>query len=260
MRIPIMIPTDLQRNGQYLTTFKGVLPRIPNEISRSFPNVGMSFQLKQNPHQEGLSICPRLPVEQGEGVRKIKDACPRSILALNGSAPQPHPWLTPIRGWSADAPHGKDADDSAAAIQPAAPGSQQLLPDSEGSTADGARPDPGAHHLPRVREPAGASVYLSHLPMARGGQAATALSAYLQPPSPAELTAAADGCFPRYYNNQQATALSEPLRRRPPPGAKNARLQARTNVVNAEQRGLRARSQQKNLDVFFRFFPPPLKD
>lgn len=46
--------------------------------------------------------------------------------------------------------------------------------------------------------------------------------------------AAADGCFPRYYNNQQATARSEPLRRRPPPGAKYVRLQARTNVVTAK--------------------------
>lgn len=121
MRIPITSPTDLQRNGQYLTTLKGVLPRIPNGISRSFPNVGMSFQLKQNLHQEGMPTCPRLPVERGEGVRKIKDARPRSIRILEGSAPQPHPWLTPIRGRSADVPHGKDADDSAQQFSPARP-------------------------------------------------------------------------------------------------------------------------------------------
>jgi len=76
--------------------------------------------------------------------------------------------------------------------------------------------------------------------MAPGGPAGTALCAYLPPPSPAALTAAADGCFPRYYNNQQATARSEPLRRRPPPRADNARLRARKNVVTAAQRGRRA--------------------
>lgn len=62
--------------------------------------------------------------------------------------------------------------------------------------------------------------------------------------SPARLTAAADGCFPRYYNNQQATARSEPLRRRLPPGVDNARLRARTNVVTAAQRA-ESRSRQK---------------
>lgn len=55
----------------------------------------------------------------------------RSVLALKGSAPQPHPRLTPIPGRSSDAPHGKDRGDSAAAIQPSAPGSQQQLPDFE---------------------------------------------------------------------------------------------------------------------------------
>lgn len=59
--------------------------------------------------------------------------------------------------------------------------------------------------------------------------------------------------LPRYYNNQQATARSKPLRRRPAPGAKNARLQARPNFVIAAQRGLRARSEQTNPDLIFRF-------
>lgn len=63
--------------------------------------------------------------------KKIKDTRPRSVLALKGSAPRPHPWLTPIPGRSSDAPQVKDRDHSAAAIQPSAPGSQQLLPDSE---------------------------------------------------------------------------------------------------------------------------------
>lgn len=69
------IPTDLQRNGQYLTTSKGVLPRIPNGISRSFPNVGISFQLKQNKtsNQEGMPTCPVLPAEQGETGRSEED-------------------------------------------------------------------------------------------------------------------------------------------------------------------------------------------
>lgn len=124
-----------------------------------------------------------------------------------------------------------------------------------GSAADRARPDPGAH-LPRVGERAGAGVYLSHLPMARGGPAGSALGAYLPPPSPARLSAAADGCFPGYYNNQPATARSGPLRRRPPPGAHNARLRAPTNVVTPAQRGLGDHAQQKNLDFLSPLFLP----
>ena len=61
--------------------------------------------------------------------RRLRTTRSRSVLALKGSAPQPHPRLTPIPGRSSDAPHGKDRGDSAAAIQPSAPGSQQLLPD-----------------------------------------------------------------------------------------------------------------------------------
>lgn len=72
-------------------------------------------------------------------------------------------------------------------FNPARPEANSSSRTLEGSTAGGARPDLGAH-LPRVGERAGAGVYLSHLPMARGGQAGTALSAYLPPPSPAELT------------------------------------------------------------------------
>lgn len=64
--------------------------------------------------------------------------------------------------------------------------------------------------------------FLFHLPIARGGQAGTALCAYLPPPSPAGLKAAAEGGFPRYYNNQPATARSDSLRRRLRPGAEDA--------------------------------------
>lgn len=70
-----MIPTDLQRSGQYLTTSKGVLPRIPNGISLSSPNVGTSFQLQQNKTsiQEGMPTCPGLPAEQVETGRSEED-------------------------------------------------------------------------------------------------------------------------------------------------------------------------------------------
>lgn len=88
-----------------------------------------------------------------------------------------------------------------------------------------------------------------------GRAAGSALCAYLPPPSPARLTAAADGRFPGYYNNQQATARSGPLRRRPPPGADNARLRAPTNGVTPARRGA-ARAQQKNLDFFSPLFLP----
>lgn len=85
-----------------------------------------------------------------------------------------------------------------------------------GNAADGARPDPGAH-LPRVGERAKRRrlpVSSSHGSARAGGERALRL-----PPSsfPARLTAAADRCFPGYYNNQPATARSGPLRRRPPP-------------------------------------------
>lgn len=96
--------------------------------------------------------------------------------------------------------------------------------------------------------------------MAPGGPAGTALCAYHPPPSPAGLTAAADRCFPRYYNNQQATARSEPLRRRPPPRADNARLRARRNVVTAALCGRRALLSGEVYRVLFPLsFSPLLK-
>ena len=110
---------------------------------------------------------------------------------------------------------------AAAAIQPSAPGSQQLFPDKEREVQ---RPAPaGTRGTPLSgEEGAGAGLYPLHLPIARGGQAGTALCAYLPPPSPAGLKAAAEAGFPRYYNNQPATARSDPLRRRPRPGAEDA--------------------------------------
>lgn len=101
--------------------------------------------------------------------------------------------------------------------------------------------------------------FLFHLPMARGGQAGTALCACHPPSSPAGLKAAADSSFPGYYNNQPATARSEPLRRRPLPGADSPRLRARAIVVTTVQRKRRALIAAE--DFFFPlFFPPPLKD
>ena len=110
---------------------------------------------------------------------------------------------------------------AAAAIHPSAPGSRQLFPDKEREVQ---RPAPARTRdaLLFEEESAGAGVYLFHLPIARGGQAGTALCAYLPPPSPAGLKAAAEGGFPRYYNNQPATARSDSLRRRLSPGAEDA--------------------------------------
>ena len=75
---------------------------------------------------------------------------------------------------------------AAAAIQPSAPGSQQLFQDKERQVQ---RPAPaGTRGAPLSgEEGAGAGVYLFHLPIARGGQAGTALSTSLPPPSPAGL-------------------------------------------------------------------------
>lgn len=133
MLIPITIPKDLQRNGQYQTTSKSVFLRVPNRISRFFTKVGSPFNEKKF-NQEGMPTCPRLPAEReqtGQGVRKkIKGTSSRSVLSLKGSAPQPHAWLTPIPDRFADALRGKDAGYSSEAIKSRAPGSLQQLPDS----------------------------------------------------------------------------------------------------------------------------------
>lgn len=73
-------------------------------------------------------------------------------------------------------------------------------------------PSPGAH-LPGARRRRRLPVSSSNGSGPAGGDHA---QLHLPPPSPAGINAAAEGCFPRYYNNQQATARSEPLRRRPP--------------------------------------------
>lgn len=73
-------------------------------------------------------------------------------------------------------------------------------------------PNPEAH-FPGARRRRRLPVSSSNVSGPAGGDHA---QLYLPPPSPAGINAAAEGCFPRYYNNQQATARSEPLRRRPP--------------------------------------------
>lgn len=127
----------------------------------------------------------------------------------------------PFPGKSSDAPHGKDAgsrsrcDSAQRARKPTA------VPDREREVQRSAPARTRGAPL-FGEESSGAGVYLFHLPIARGGQAGTALCAYLPPPSPAGLKAAAEGGFPRYYNNQPATARSDSLRRRLSPGAEDA--------------------------------------
>lgn len=143
---------------------------------------------------------PWLPEEQQNRHYPKGSPCPYGDLR---PAPPQH---TPTLGGSAD----KDAATLPQRFCPARP---------EANSCCGARrearrrpPSPGAHlsgalrrrRLPvsssRGSGPAGGDYALLHLP----------------PSSPAGINAAAEGCFPRYYNNQQATARSEPLRRRSP--------------------------------------------
>lgn len=67
-------------------------------------------------------------------------------------------------------PTGRTRTTQPQQFSPARPEANSCSQTLSGKYSGGARPDPGAH-LPRVRERAGAGVYLSHLPMARGGQA-----------------------------------------------------------------------------------------
>ena len=86
---------------------------------------------------------------------------------------------------------------AAAAIQPSAPGSQQLFPDTE---RDVQRPAPaGTRGAPLSgEEGAGAGLYPLHLPIARGGQAGTALGTSLPPPSPAGLQRSLEFFYPLF--------------------------------------------------------------
>ena len=105
-------------------------------------------------------------------------------------------------------------------IQPSAPRSQQLFLDKERELQLPTPPDSGAPLSPERK--AWAQAFTCLIFPSLGWQAGTALCAYLPPPSPAGLKAAAEGGFPRYYNNQPATARSDPLRRRLRPGAEDA--------------------------------------
>ena len=84
-----------------------------------------------------------------QGVRKIEDTRPRSVLTLKGSGSQSHPRLTPIPGRSSDAPHGKDAgsrsrcDSAQRARKPTAVPGQ-----GEGSAAAGTAWTQGRPSLP----------------------------------------------------------------------------------------------------------------
>ena len=162
----------------------------------------------------------------------------------------------PIPGRSSDAPHGKDAgsrsrcDSAQRARKPTAVPGQ-----GEGSARAGARPDSGAPLSPGSRARAQAVTCFIFPSLGAGRRGQRALCAYLPPPSPAGLKAAAEGGFPRYYNNQPATARSDPLRRRPRPGAEDAWLQARTIVVIAAPSGHRALLSTEVLTSFSRSFP-----
>lgn len=259
MPMPIMILTDLQRNRQHLTS-KSVLPRIPTGISLSFPNIGMSFQLKQKLQPRRDADLSRLPAKRGErafrrrlGTFAQGASSPKGIsfsappLAHPQSRGGPLMLLRERRG------------DSAAAIQPGAPGSQQLScsrtlrgkyrgrrPPRPGSTPPSGRR--GRRHLP---------VSSSH---GSGGQAGTALNAYLPSPSPAELTASADGCFP-----VTTTTNKQPPARNHCAGARHLALKTlafRRGRISSPPRsaGLGPALSRRTLTSFSAFFPPPLKD
>ena len=109
-----------------------------------------------------------------QGVRKIEDTLPRSVLTLKGSGSQTLPRLTPIPGRSSDAPHGKDAgsrsrcDSAQRSRKPTAVPGQ-----GEGSAAAGARRDSGRPSLRgggRGRRPLPASS--SHRSGRAGGDSA----------------------------------------------------------------------------------------
>lgn len=86
---------------------------------------------------------------------------------------------------------------------------------------------------------------------------------HLPPPSPARINAAAEGCFPRYYNNQQATARSEPLRRRPPAARTTLGCGRRRMSSPRRAQGAPAQSQAAARRIpwllFLSAFSPPLK-
>ena len=171
-----------------------------------------------------MPTCPRLrtgqePTGRSEGWGHWPEECP---LATGIRLSDP-PMAQPIPGRSSDAPHGKGAgsrsrcDSAQRARKPtAAPGL------GEGSARAGARPDSGAPLSPGSRARAQAFTCFIFPSLGAGRRGQRALCAYLPPPSPAGLKAAAEGGFPRYYNNQPATARSDPLRRRPRPGAEDA--------------------------------------
>ena len=120
-----------------------------------------------------------------QGDRKIEDSRPRSVLTLKGSGSQSH-GSPASQGGPQMLPTERTRGAAAAAIQPSAPGSQQLFQDKERQVQ---RPAPaGTRGAPLSgEEGAGAGVYLFHLPIARGGQAGTALCTSLPPPSPTGL-------------------------------------------------------------------------
>lgn len=150
---------------------------------------------------------PWLAEEQKEtDAQKVTDPIPKEVLAPTGTLPPAPPQHSPTPGSSA----GEDA-----ATLPQRFG----LARPEANSCSGARrearrrpPSPGAH-LSGARRRRRLPVSSSHGSGPAGGDHALL---HLPPPSPAGINAAAEGCFPRYYNNQQATARSEPLRRRPP--------------------------------------------
>lgn len=140
-------------------------------------------------------------------------------------------------------------------FSPARPEANSCCQTSRGKCSSWRPPSPGSSPPSgrEARRRRRLPVSSSHGSEPAGGDRALRLPP--SPPSPAGLTAAADGCFPRYYNNQQATARWEPLRRRPPPRAENARLRARRNFVTAAQRGRRALPSTEVLSCFFRSSP-----
>lgn len=179
---------------------------------------------------------------------------PKGVLAPRGNCRQPHP-SSPQPGQLRRCSARKDAATVPQRFCPARP---------EANSCSGARkeaqrrsPSLGAH-LPGAR-PTG--VYLSHLLMARGGQAGTALCfTSLLLPQP-ESTQPPKAASPRYYNNQQATACSEPLRRRLP-GARTTLGSGLRRMASPPRAQAPAQSQavaRISWLLFFPRFPPPLK-
>lgn len=121
----------------------------------------------------------------------------------------------------------------------------------------------GGPQRPFFAESLDQTIWVAQIPVSssHGSGRAGGERALRLPPSsfPARLTAAADGCFPGYYNNQPATARLGPLRMRPPPGAHNAPGCGRRRMSSPPaQRGLGDHSQQReNLDFFSPSFSPP---